>query len=209
MMSTTAEQFVLRASLTSPFARKVRIAADTLGLLPRLTMVPTDAADPNDPLRHDNPLGKYPCLIRADGTSVYDSSVILEFLQEVAGTDRLLPTSGPERIIMLTRTRLADGIIDAGALIIYEERYHEPGSRSQKWLDYQQGKILRALTAFDSAPPDSKKTDAVSIGLACALGFLDRRETVAWRPQFKALSAWLTAFSEYEPAFDRTRPPSA
>jgi glutathione S-transferase len=170
--------------------------------------VPTDAADDKDTLRQQNPLGKYPCLLRADGTAIYDSSVILEFLQEVAGTDRLQPVSGPARIPMLTLTRLADGIIDAGAAVIYEERYHQPGTVSGKWLDYQRGKIVRALAAFEATPPDSHKTDAVSIGLACALGFLDRRKPVEYRPSCPRLVAWLETFAQNEPSFERTRPPS-
>jgi len=208
-MASEPEQFVLRSTLTSPFVRKVRMVVEALGLSDRVTLVPTDAADPNDALRQQNPLGKYPCLVRADGSAVYDSSVILEFLQQVAGTDRLLPVSGPQRISMLTLTRLADGIIDAGALIIYEGRYHEPGTQSEKWLEYQRGKIQRALAAFEASPPDAARTDAVSIGLACALGFLDKRQPVPWRPACPRLVAWLEAFAASEPAFARTRAPDA
>lgn len=208
-MPLSAETFVLRSSLTSPFVRKVRMVADVLGLVDRITLRPIDAADPNDPLAAQNPLGKYPCLLREDGTAVYDSSVILEFLQQVAGTDRLLPVDGPQRIAMLTRTRLADGIIDAGALVIYEERYHDASMRSASWLAHQRGKIKRALAVFEAAPPDPRCTDAVSIGLACALGFLDRRQPVAWRADCPQLARWLTSFAESEPAFDRTRPPDA
>lgn len=203
-----AENFILRSSLTSPFVRKVRMAADVLGLANRIRLVPTDAVDPSDTLRQQNPLGKYPCLVREDGTAIYDSSVILEFLQEIAGTDRLLPRAGPTRIAMLTRTRLADGIIDAGAMVIYEERYHEPAMRSAHWLDYQRDKIMRALGAFEALQPDPHRTNAVSIGLSCALGFLDRRQPVAWRTSCPGLVQWLAAFEQNEPAFCRTRPPA-
>lgn len=182
------------------------MAALVLGLEDRITLVPTDAADPADSLRHENPLGKYPCLIREDGDAVYDSSVILEFLQDVAGTDRLIPTAGPDRIAMLTRTRLADGIIDAGALIIYEERYHETTAQSQVWLAHQRGKILRALTTFDSSLPRADVTDALSIGLSCALGFLDRRSPLNWRADFPKLACWLHDFESAEPSFQRTAP---
>lgn len=208
-MSVPAETFVLRSSLTSPFVRKVRMAADVLGLADRLTLTPTDAADPHDTLRLQNPLGQYPCLVRADGSAIYDSSVILEFLQDVAGTDRLLPTRGPSRIPMLTRTRLADGIIDAGALVIYELRHHAAEAQSAYWLGYQRDKILRALASFETTPPDPRVTNAVTIGLACALAFLDRREPVAWRPTCPRLAEWLDTFAACEPAYDRTRPPAA
>ncbi|SDE79813.1 Glutathione S-transferase, N-terminal domain [Variovorax sp. CF079] len=206
-MPSAVETFVLRSSPTSPFVRKVRMAIDVLGLADRVTLVPTDTAD--ETLRGQNPLGKYPCLVREDGTAVYDSSVILEFLQWVAATDRLLPNAGPQRIAMLTQARLADGIIDAGALIIYEERYHDAERRSSEWLEHQRGKIRRALAVFEAAPPDPNKTDAVTIGLACALGFLDRRQPVAWRPSSHGLASWLAAFAGHEPAFERTRPPAS
>ncbi len=208
-MSISSESFILRSSLTSPFVRKVRMAADVLGLADRIVLVPTDAADPEDSLRQQNPLGQYPCLLAPGGRAVYDSSVILEFLQHVAGSSQLVPDSGLQRIEALTRTRLADGIIDAGALIIYEMRYHEEPAQSQKWLAYQRDKIWRALAAFEAEPPDWRSTDAVSIGLACALGFLDRRQPVAWRPQHPGLAAWLDAFASKEPAFGRTRAPDA
>jgi glutathione S-transferase len=208
-MTSLNEKFVLRTTLTSPFGRKARMAADILSLNDRVTVAHADTTDENDTLRQQNPLGKIPCLVRPDGSAVYDSGVILEFLQQVAGTDRLMPASGPDRISMLTRARLADGIIDAGALIIYEGRYHEPGAQSERWLAHQGGKIMRALAAFESAPPDARKSDAVSIGLACALAFLDKRKAVEWRPTCSRLVEWLDTFAKREPAFKRTRAPDA
>jgi glutathione S-transferase len=200
------ETFILRSSLTSPFVRKVRIAIEVLGLKHRVKLEPADAYDEDDSLRVENPLGKYPCIVRADGSSVFDSSVILEFLQDVVGTERLLPARGADRIAMLVQSRLADGIIDAGALVIYEERYHAENERSGKWIHHQRGKIWRALSAFEASPPDPAKTNAVSISLACALGFLDKREIVEWRPACSKLVAWLESFSANEPAFASTSP---
>jgi glutathione S-transferase len=209
-MSTPGpEALVLRTTLTSPFGRKVRMAADVLGLGDRLTIVHADTADEHDTLHQQNPLGKIPCLVCADGTAIFDSGVILEFLQSVAGTQRLLPSSGPERFQQFTRTRLADGIIDAGALIIYEGRYHDVEDRSARWLSHQRAKILRALAAFELDPPDPRTTDAVTIGLACALGFLDKRKPIEWRPHCPRLVDWLDSFIAHEPAFARTRAPDA
>jgi glutathione S-transferase len=208
-MSPEAENFVLRTTLTSPFGRKARMAVDILGLSGRVSVEHADTADENDTLRQQNPLGKIPCLVRPDGTAVFDSSVIVEFLQDVAGTDQLVPARGPARIRTLTMARLADGIIDAGALIIYEERYHQAGAQSEYWLAHQRGKILRALAVFESSPPAAGKTDAVAIGLSCALAFLDKRKAVKWRPSSPRLVAWLEAFERSEPAFERTKPPSA
>jgi glutathione S-transferase len=204
-MPTTPEKFILRSTVTSPFGRKVRMAIDVLGLANRVTMQPADTRDENDTLRQQNPLGKMPCLLRADGSAIYDSGVIIEFLQDVARTDRLLPAIGPTRFEMLTLARLADGITEAAILMIYEGRFRDPGMQSQRWLDHQRGKITRALAAFEASPPDPGKTDIVSIGLSCALGYLDWRKPVEWRPAHPRLVAWLAAFAANEPAFDRTR----
>ena len=201
-------EFILRTTLSSPYGRKIRIAADVLGLEDCIEVTSVDTMDEYDSIRTQNPLGKMPCLVLPDGGTLYDSSIILEFLQHVAVTDRLLPRSGMERFSMLTQTRLADGIIDAGALIIYEHRFRELEQVSERWLSHQRGKILRALAAFEAGLPDPLKTDAVTIGLACALGFLDKRQPVDWRPHHPALVDWFAVFTENEPAFERTRAPA-
>jgi glutathione S-transferase len=202
-MASEPERFVLRTTLTSPFGRKVRMAADVLGLADRVSVVAADVSDEHDSLRRQNPIGKIPCLVRADGSSIFDSSVILEFLQFAAGTERLLPVHGPARFPLQTRARLADGIIDAGALIIYESKWHEAEHVSPAWLDYQRGKIERSLAAFEASPPDAARSDAVAIGLACALEFLDRRKPLEWRSRCPRLAAWLSDFASREPAFER------
>jgi tripartite-type tricarboxylate transporter receptor subunit TctC/glutathione S-transferase len=191
-MSTEPERFVLRTTLTSPFGRKARIAADVLGLRDRVTVVHADVADDNDTLRQRP---KIPCLVRADGARSRQG-VILECLQEAAGTDRLMPSRGADRIRKFTMARLADGIIDAGALIIYEGRYHEAGAQSERWVALQRGKIVRALAAFERDPPDPHVSDAAAIGLACALEFLDRRKAVEWRPTHPRLVAFSTPCEE-------------
>jgi glutathione S-transferase len=204
-MSAEPEKFVLRSSLTSPFGRKVRMAVDVLGMGDRVTVMPGNTLDENDTLRQQNPLGKMPCLVLADGTSIYDSGVIIEFLQDVAGSDRLVPARGRLRFKALTLARLADGITEAAILITYEGRFRDPGTQSERWLAHQRGKITRALAAFEAAPPDPSKTDLVAIGLACALGYLDWRKVVEWRQANPRLAAWLAAFAKNEPAVERTR----
>ncbi len=201
----SAENFVLRSTVTSPFGRKARMAIDVLGLTGRVTVKPADPLDENDTLRQQNPLGKMPCLVLPDGSAVYDSSIIIEFLQDAAGADNLLPLHGPARFKALTLARLADGIMDASILIVYENRFRPDLPPSQRWLDHQRGKIMRGLATFEAAPPDPEKTDVVSIGLSCALGYLDWRKQVDWRPTFPGLVAWLDRFSAHEPAFERTR----
>jgi glutathione S-transferase len=160
------------------------MAIDVLGLNGCITVVPADPLDENDTLRKQNPLGKMPCLVLPNDSTIYDSGIIIEFLQDVAGTDRLLPLRGRERYRALTLSRLADGVMDASVLVVYESRFRPDLPHSPRWLAHQRGKILRGLT------------DVVSIGLSCALGYLD------WRP---VLVYWLERFSAHEPAFERTR----
>lgn len=208
-MSAGSDRFVLRSTVTSPFGRKVRMAIKVLGLGDRVVIVPGDTLDANDTLRQQNPLGKMPCLLQADGSAIYDSGVIIEFLADVAGSDRLVPAAGPARFKALTAARLADGITEAAILITYEDRFRDPGTYSERWLAHQRGKIERALHAFENAPPDPAVTDIVAIGLSCALGYLDWRKPVDWRASHPRLVRWLAEFSSNQPAFELTRAPTA
>jgi glutathione S-transferase len=206
-MSPNDPHFVLRSTATSPFGRKVRMAIEVLGVGHLVTIEPADTLDANDTLRQQNPLGKMPCLLLPDGTAIYDSGVIIEFLAEGAGSDALLPRDGPERYIALTRARLADGITEAALLLVYENRFRDPGTQSERWLTHQRGKAERALGVFEADPPDPARTDIVSIGLSCALGYLDWRRPVKWRDNHPGLVKWLADFARNEPAFERTAAP--
>ena len=203
-MTDTPASMTLRSTETSPFGRKVRMVIDILGLGDRIAVVPANTLDDGDTLRLQNPLGKMPCLLLPGGEALYDSDVIIEYLQELAGADRLVPLSGPERYRKRTLATLADGITDAALLIVYEGRFRDPGTHSARWLAHQRGKVIRALAAFEKAPPPADITDIVSIALACALGYLDWREPVAWRPGHPRLVQWLAEFSRHEGAYERT-----
>ena len=208
-MTDKPETFILRTTLTSPFGRKVRMVVDALGLNDRVTIQGLDAYDPNDTIRQQNPLGKMPCLVRQDGTAIFDSGVIVEFLQDVAGSEQMIPLRGPERFRKLVQLKTADGMIDAGASVQYEKMWHKPEQISEGWLDHQRGKILRGLAAFEAAPPPAGTTDAVTITLAVVLAFLDIRKQVEWRPSCPKLVAWFDAFVAREPAFTHTIAPPA
>jgi glutathione S-transferase len=198
------DRFVLRSTVTSPFGRKVRMAAGVLGLTERITLEPANTLDETDSLRQQNPLGKMPCLLLADGTALYDSRVIIEFLQEAAGSTQLVPLRGIERYRALTRAALADGIADAALLMVYEGRFREPQQFSERWLAHQRGKMLRGLGEFERAPPEQMAADIVCIALSCALGYLDWRKPVDWRSTHPNLAAWLGAFAAREPMFAAT-----
>jgi glutathione S-transferase len=206
-MTGNDQRYTLRSTQTSPFGRKVRIAMAVLGLSDRIDVVPADTLDEADMLRAQNPLGKMPCLLLPDGSAVFDSRVIVELLQELAGSASLIPARGPERYQTLTRATLADGITEAALLVTYEGRFREPQQASERWLRHQRGKITRALAAFEAAPPDPQRTDLVAITLACALGYLDWRKPLDWRARHPGLVQWLEAFSRHEPEFQRSKAP--
>jgi len=208
MIASASAKFVLRTSLTSPFGRKVRIAAEVLGLSSRIDIVLATTVNENDTLRQQNPLGKMPCLLLEDGSAIFDSRVIIEFLQEIAGSNQLIPASGHARYHALTRATLADGIADAALLMVYETRFRPPmpPEHSERWLAHQRGKIERGLAEFERHPPDPAKTDIVAISLACALGYLDWRRPVAWRSQHPNIIKWLGRFTEHTPFYAKSRP---
>lgn len=196
----------LRSSPPSPFGRKVKIAAHYLGLFDRVIVVSADTNDPEDSLRGQNPLGKIPVLILDDGAILYDSRVILDYLDHLAGGGRIVP-HGPGRFEVLTRQALADGIMDASLLQVYEARMRPEDQRSAKWLDIQAGKVARGLAQFEArAGAFDPALDAGSIALACALGYLDLRFAGTWRQRHPKLQAWLAAFEAEIPAFGLTRP---
>ena len=197
-------KLTLRCTLGSPFSRKIRFATIVLGLSERVQIENCKPSDPADTLRQQNPLGKMPTLVLPNGTAVYDSPVIMEFLQDFAGTKRLIPESGMARIKALTQIALADGIMDAGLAVSNESRWREPHQHVEKWLVYQREKMMRGFAAFAHDLPDPNVTDAVTIGLAVACDYVDWRKQIDWRGPNPALVEWLKRFEQHEPAFRQT-----
>lgn len=195
---------ILHGSPPSPFVRKVRIAAAMLDLTDAIEIVSTDVLDPADRIRQHNPLGKIPALVLDDGPVLYDSPVILEYLDERAGGGRILPRSGHVRYKALTEQVLADGLMDAAVLQVYEGRFRAPENHDAKWLAHQAGKVQRTLAAFEGSTPEGPRTVA-DIALACALGYLDLRFPGTWRDDHPRLVAWLDEFTNEIPSFEATR----
>jgi glutathione S-transferase len=190
----------------SPFGRKVKIAAHLLGLAGDIRVEAADTQNSNDTLRAQNPLGKIPVLVTEDGTSIFDSRVIVEYLDLRAGGGCVIPT-GAGRFPALTRQALADGIMDASVLLRYETAMRVERERSPKWIDHQQSKIARGLAYLEANPPAQDDTTIGGIATACALGYLDIRFGGAWRASHPHLVAWLDRWERTVPAFDATRPP--
>lgn len=195
---------ILYSSPASPFGRKVKIAAKLLGLWDRLTIVVADTLDPNDPIRAQNPLGKIPTLVLEDGTALYDSSVIVQYLQELAGGEALIPKSGVARMMVLRAEALADGIEDASLLQVMEGRFRDQDKIEPKWMTHQAGKVERGLTYLEANLP-SEAPNLAAIATACALGYLDLRFAGAWRAAHPKLAGWLSRFEALVPAFEETR----
>ena len=198
---------ILHSTAASPFVRKVRMAVRMLGLGDRIQEREADLNDPADAIRRQNPLGKIPALTREDGSTLYDSRVILEYLDHLAGGGRIVPREAEARFSALTLQALGDGALDASVLIVYEGRYRPPEMRVTAWVERQAGKVERALAALEAhAPPLSGTPHVGQIALACLLGYRDFRFDGSWRQTYPCLHAWHDAFAAAVPAFAVTAP---
>ncbi|MBY0532084.1 MAG: glutathione S-transferase family protein [Xanthobacteraceae bacterium] len=197
---------ILRSSPPSPFGRKIKIAASILGLSDQIKIETTDTNDPSDSIRKQNPLGKIPALVLEDGSALFDSPVILEYLDALAGGGKIIPREGNPRWGALRLHAIADGIMDAALLQVYEKRFRPEEHWVAKWTGYQAEKVTRALDVLEAAPPPLPPVpDIGHIGLACALGYLDLRFEGKWRAKYPKLVAWLDNFAAKIPAFEKTK----
>lgn len=191
-------EFTLRYSPTSPYVRKVLVAAIEMGLEDRIQRIPTLPWDPKTDLPKDNPLGKVPALQTKDGW-LYDSLVICEYLDSQHTGAKLFPSPGPARWQALRHHALADGAMDAAILRRLESQRPE-GQRSQGWMDRQKAAVERTL---DSLEGDAKAlvdlSDIGAIAIAVMLGYLDLRFAAdEWRRNRPALAAWYGRVSQDE-----------
>jgi glutathione S-transferase len=197
---------ILRTSPSSPFGRKVNLAAGILGLAAEIKVEAADTNDPNDSLRRQNPLGKLPTLVLDDGSTLFDSRVILEYLDHHAGGGRIIPAEPKARIAALRLQAMADGMTDAQILLIYEGRFRPAEHHVKKWTDYQADKIKRGLEVIEAEPPALDPTPHVGqIALACFLGHRDLRFSGDWRAGHPRLVTWLDRFAARVPAFAETK----
>ena len=199
----------LRSSPSSPFGRKVKMATYILGLDDQVTPVLTDTLDPNDSICEVNPLGKIPAL-ENDGTTYYDSRVIMEYLDAKAGGGKIIPARGPARYEALTRAALMDGILDAAILVIYERRMRPEDKYVESVVERQRGKIIRGLEVIAAKKlkySNGAMPDIGEIGLACVLDYLDFRKQVNWRDHAPNLASWLADFAAAVPGYDESMPP--
>ena len=193
-------------SPTSPYARKVRICALELGIALDEVVVganPSQAADPV--LAAANPLAKIPTLVLEDGRAIYDSRVIVDYLDSL--TDRALaPRSGDARWTALVEQAACDGILDAALLSRYELAMRPQAMRWPEWVAGQSGKIDRALDLLETSARDAADSGLGDICVACALGYLDLRfPENGWRATHPKLAAFFAEISE-RPSLKNTSP---
>lgn len=197
----------LMSSPLSPYGRKVKIAARMKGLDDQIELLLTDTNKGDDALNKLNPLGKIPCLITEESVAVFDSHVICEYLDTRSASPVLFPKSDADRLRTLTLGALADGILDAALLLVYEGRFRPENMKVQGWVDRQQAKVDRSLAQLEQAPPAWRGSpDYGHLTLAVALGYLDFRHGGKWRANHPKLVTWLDEFAAAVPAFEATRP---
>jgi glutathione S-transferase len=207
----------LIGSLTSPYVRKVRIVLAEKRLDCRLIL-----EDPwvGDAVQKMNPLGKVPCLVLEGQDTitgaVFDSRVIVEYLDTLSPVGRLVPPNGRERLEVRAWEALADGLLDASLLARLELTWsaRAESQRCQAWVDRQMGKVLASLKAMDQGLGDrvwctGNHFSLADIAVGCALGYLDFRfPQIDWRGDHPNLGRLYGRLAQRQSFID-TAPPSA
>ena len=184
----------LIGSMTSPYVRKVRIVMAEKKLDYQFVLEDVWAADTSMP--DANPLGKVPCLVMEGGEAVFDSRVIVEYLDTLSPVGKLIPVQGRERAEVKTWEALADGVVDAAILARLEATWagRSEGQRSKAWIDRQLGKIDTSLKAMSTGLGDKPFCSGVHFSLSdvavgCALAYLDLRfAQIDWRERHMNLA---------------------
>ncbi|NMM07865.1 glutathione S-transferase N-terminal domain-containing protein [Polaromonas sp.] len=184
----------LIGSITSPYVRKVRIVMAEKKLDYQWVLEDVWAAD--SAIVAANPLGKVPCLVMEGGEAVFDSRVIVEYLDTLSPVGKLIPAQGRERAEVKTWEALGDGLLDAAILARLEATWagRTEQQRSAAWIARQMGKIDDALKAMSTGLAEKPFCSGVHFSLSdvavgCALGYLDLRfSQINWRESYPNLA---------------------
>ena len=184
----------LIGAITSPYVRKVRIVMGEKKL--DYSFVQENVWSADTKINESNPLGKVPCLIMEGGEALFDSRVIVEYLDTLSPVGKLIPSLGRERAEVKTWEALADGLLDAAILARLEATWdgRSKTQRSQEWIDRQLGKINASLKAMSTGLADKPFCFGIHMSLAdiatgCALGYLDFRfPQINWRKEYPNLA---------------------
>jgi glutathione S-transferase len=200
----------LIGATTSPYVRKVRIVLAEKKL--DYQFVLEDVWN-SDAIRAANPLGKVPCLVMEGGEAVFDSRVIVEYVDMLSPVGKLIPGNGRERAEVRTWEALADGVLDAAILARLEQTWpgRSDAQRSPQWVERQMGKIDAALAAMSKGLADKPFCTGIHMTLAdiavgCALGYLDFRfAQIDWRGTHPNLARLAEKLAQ-RPSFIETLP---
>lgn len=202
------EKATLYYATPSPYSRKIRVLIRELGLLETVNEVAahTTPIDPSDAVTAVNPLSKIPTLVLPDGTALYDSRVIAEYLLSQSGDARDSPTRGTPWPV-LRRQALADGVLDAGILYRYELALRPKELQWPQWLDAQRGKIERGIAGLAADLPVASDVIGLDgVAIACTLGWVDfRMPFLAWRTRHPKLASFCDSIGR-RPSMQETRP---
>ena len=201
----------LIGALTSPYVRKVRIVMAEKRLDYQLEL---EDVWNRDTITKSNPLGKVPCLVMEGGEAVFDSRVIVEYVDTLSPVGRMIPERGRERAEVRTWEALADGVLDAAILARLEQTWagRSEGQRSAAWVSRQMDKVHASLAAMSQGLGDKPFCSGIHFSLAdiatgCALGYLDFRFAhIDWRSQYPNLEK-LDAKLAQRQSFMDTVPP--
>lgn len=185
----------------SPFVRKVMVVLHETGQVDRVALHATNVSpvSPDTSLNEGNPAGKLPALRLDDGTVLHDSRVIVDFLDQQHVGNPLIPREGMARWRRLTLASLADAIMDAAVLTRYETFLRPEEKRWDAWVEAQSEKIRRGLADLEQNhhAEIASGFDVASIGVACALGYIDlRMPDFGWRERQPKLAAWYEEVSQ-------------
>ena len=201
----------LIGSTTSPYVRKVRIVMAEKKLDYQFVLDNVWSADTK--IAASNPLGKVPCLIMEGAEAVFDSRVIVEYLDTLSPVGKLIPSTGRERAEVKTWEALADGLLDAAILVRLENTFEgrTPAQRSQAWIDRQMQKIDASLKAMAQGLGDKPFCSGIHLSLSdiavgCALGWLEFRfPEIGWRAEHPNLARLMDKLAQ-RPSFADTAP---
>ncbi len=199
----------LLASLASPYTRKVRVVLIEKKIECELELVDVQPLD--NAVNAHNPLGKIPTLVLDDGTPLYDSRVIVQFLENVSPISRLIPDDNRDRVAVRRWEALADGVLDAGLLVRYES-LRDKKERSQAWTDKQLARMRRGMEQMvkdlgERGWCHADRYSLADIAVGCCLGWLGFRKPgeVDWQAEYAPLAQHYKRLME-RPAFADTAP---
>lgn len=193
-------------SPTSPYARKVRITAIEKGLADRVEIVGVDVLGKPDTVRSDNPLAKIPTLVLDDGTAIFDSPVICEYLDGLTPQPLLLPKEGAARFAVLKRQALADGVMDAAFNFVMERRRPE-AQRSEEWSTRWRNAMSHAIAALEAEWTPDAPFDLGWIATIAAIDYVEfRLGDLGLLKEAQHLARWRAAIAA-RPSIAATAPP--